>query len=77
MDSDRESTEEVASPEDCDAKPTTSDASLQRAYQEALESKVRAIRDACKWRDLEKLRSLALSTGGFLSDDLRKIACTS
>jgi TBC1 domain family member 20 len=33
------------------------------------------ILDACKWRDLNRLRSLAEASGGFLTDDLRRIAC--
>lgn len=35
------------------------------------------IREACKARDLPKLGALALSTEGFISDDLRGLACKS
>lgn len=33
------------------------------------------ILDACRWRDILRLRSLAESRGGFLADDLRRVAC--
>ena len=35
----------------------------------------RAIIDACKWRNLEQLRIIAESPGGFLTDNLRQLAC--
>lgn len=39
--------------------------------------KLQAISEACKWRDLNQLRTLAESKGGFLSDELRQQACRS
>ncbi|KAG5983838.1 hypothetical protein E4U55_006988 [Claviceps digitariae] len=38
------------------------------------EKKTDAIREACKWRDVSRLRSLAESADGFLSDELRRLA---
>lgn len=35
------------------------------------------IQAACKWRDIGRLRSLAESQGGFLTDALRRQACMS
>jgi hypothetical protein len=32
---------------------------------------------ACKWRDLDSLKALAESPGGFLTDDIRQQACKS
>lgn len=40
-----------------------------------LQEKAHAIQDACKRRNIDELKSLALSEGGFLSDDLRRLAC--
>jgi hypothetical protein len=37
--------------------------------------KVELIQDACKWKDIGKLKALAASKGGFITDDLRRIAC--
>lgn len=39
--------------------------------------KTLAIKEACKWRNIEELKSLAESKGGFLSDRLRRQACES
>jgi hypothetical protein len=39
--------------------------------------KVQAIDEACRWRNLDQLRGLAESKGGFLTDDLRQQACMS
>lgn len=39
--------------------------------------KFQAVEEACKWRDLDKLRKLAESEGGFLADELRQQACMS
>ncbi|KAG6041667.1 hypothetical protein E4U41_002941 [Claviceps citrina] len=38
------------------------------------EQKAEAIREACRWRDVSKLRSLAETTDGLLSDELRRLA---
>jgi len=40
-----------------------------------VEDKKQAILHACRTRDLARLRALAESPGGFLSDDLRQQAC--
>ena len=37
--------------------------------------KEQAIREACKWNNLDELRALAESRGGFLLDELRQQAC--
>lgn len=37
--------------------------------------KTERILDACKWRDIEALKSLAGTDGGFLTDALRQKAC--
>jgi hypothetical protein len=34
-----------------------------------------SIRDALKWKDLDTLRALATTEGGFLKDELRRQAC--
>ena len=39
--------------------------------------KEQAILTACKWKDIDSLRVLAESPGGFLKDDLRRHACKS
>lgn len=39
------------------------------------EAKVAKILEACRWKDLEKLRELALSESGLVSDELRHQAC--
>lgn len=39
--------------------------------------KVHGIKEACKWKNLDQLRSFAESKGGFLTDDLRQQACMS
>ena len=38
-------------------------------------SKDERILDACRLRDLELLKDLAEQEGGFLNDDLRRLAC--
>jgi hypothetical protein len=37
--------------------------------------KAAEIIEACKWKDISRLRSLAEAPGGFLSDTLRRQAC--
>lgn len=37
--------------------------------------KTQDILEACRWRDISRLRSLAEAKGGFLSDALRRHAC--
>lgn len=39
--------------------------------------KAEKILEACKWRDIGRLRALAEAHGGFLSDTLRRQACMS
>lgn len=38
-------------------------------------SKARRIEEACRWRDTQRLRDLAVSEGGLLSDEIRRQAC--
>lgn len=47
------------------------------SYQvpEQLESKAADILDACKWKDTQRLRDLAVSEAGLLSDEIRRQAC--
>lgn len=40
------------------------------------DEKVANIVDACKWKDIEKLRISATSEGGLVSDDIRRQACS-
>lgn len=40
-----------------------------------LRRKTDDILEACKWRNIEALGSLASTRGGFLTDDLRRKAC--
>lgn len=39
--------------------------------------KAEKILEACKWRDIGRLKALAEAHGGFLSDTLRRQACKS
>lgn len=49
----------------------------------ARDAKVASIREACQWKDIEKLRALATSEGGLVLDDVRRqawpllLGCTS
>jgi len=60
---------------------SASQTSQRDGSQEAVEvpkwelEKERAIREACKWNNLDELRALAESRGGFLLDELRQQAC--
>ena len=38
--------------------------------------KVQSIWRACQGRELEKLREFAISEGGLVNDELRRLACT-
>ncbi|KID80621.1 Rab-GAP/TBC domain protein, partial [Metarhizium brunneum ARSEF 3297] len=74
MHSDPEPTEGPARPDGRCGRPAIRRDSQQRTTQESLEEKAEAVRDACKWKDIAKLRSLAESTGGLLTDELRRLA---
>ncbi|OAA44401.1 Rab-GAP/TBC domain protein [Metarhizium rileyi] len=74
MHPDQECTKGLAHPDGQVCSSAVSHGSQQRTTREALGEKAEAIRDACKWNDLAKLRSLAESTGGFLTDGLRRSA---
>lgn len=54
-----------------ETKPHDDDEAARR------KAKARVILDACQRRDLDALRDLAISEGGFLSDSLRQRACES
>lgn len=71
LDSQGESVSSLASSRDVLEKRAALDAA-----QEAAGAKTNDILEACKWSDLSKLKALAESTGGFLTDDLRRLACT-
>lgn len=43
--------------------------------EKQLEKQTR-IQDACKWKDVGRLRALGSSEGGFLTDELRQQACS-
>jgi hypothetical protein len=47
---------------------------LAQGASDAQNEKTVEILDACKWRDIARLRSLAETPGGFLDDDLRRAA---
>lgn len=55
-----------------ETKDVPCDEQIDRALYE---KKSDEIREACKWRDVQKLRILAESTDGLLSDELRGLAC--
>lgn len=42
---------------------------------DASKTKAELIVEACKWRNISELRELAISPGGFLTDELRRQAC--
>jgi TBC1 domain family member 20 len=42
---------------------------------EAHHAKIAKIIDACEWKDADTLRSLSVSDGGLISDELRRQAC--
>lgn len=39
-------------------------------------AKLASILEACKWRDIATLKTLATSEGGLVSDDVRRQACS-
>ena len=41
----------------------------------SIQKKIREVEEACQIRDLPRLRRLAESDGGFLSDEARRRAC--
>ena len=44
--------------------------------QNATDAKITSILDACKWKDIERLTLLATNEGGFISDHVRRQACS-
>lgn len=46
----------------------------QSTGQPGASPKIEKILGACKWKDLDALRSLAISEGGLIDDDLRRLA---
>lgn len=44
--------------------------------QKKLQEKTTAVSEACKWKDIELLRTLATSEGGLVSDEGRRQACS-
>lgn len=42
---------------------------------DSTQRKTQDILEACKWRNLEAIKALAGTTGGFLTDTLRRKAC--
>lgn len=75
MDPDQEFTEKSGDTDNQDSSSDVIDDSRRRATREAALRKAAAVCEACRWRDISKLRALAESEGGFLNDDLRKSAC--
>ncbi len=57
-----------------DATPASS-ASSEASEESIDHEKELLILDACRWRNLDQLRALSESPGGFLTDDLRREAC--
>lgn len=47
----------------------------QSPSSEQYETKAADILEACKWKDTQRLRELALSEAGLLSDEIRSQAC--
>jgi hypothetical protein len=43
--------------------------------QKKRDAKAAEILEACKWKDIELLRTFATSEGGLVSDDVRRQAC--
>jgi len=64
--------EDRGKPEDHPSDPTVS-SPLPGSTK--LHAKVVSILDACKWRDITTLRTLAASEGGLVSDEVRRQAC--
>lgn len=54
---------------------SASNASSEASDESIDHDKELLILDACRWRNLDQLRALAESPGGFLTDDLRREAC--
>lgn len=53
----------------------SSEKSVSHTHGDAAVGKEHAILDACRWKNLDALRSLAESPGGFLTDRVRQQAC--
>jgi hypothetical protein len=64
--------EETEKPED---RPSDPDASSLPLRSKESNAKVASILDACNWRDISILRTLATSEGGLVSDEVRRQAC--
>ncbi|KAB5572119.1 rab-GTPase-TBC domain-containing protein [Coniochaeta sp. 2T2.1] len=67
----------IPGPDGHASSPSSQSSGLDHSSEKAptwQSEKLEAIAEACKWRDLHKLRSLAESRGGFLTDDLRQQA---
>lgn len=58
-----------------DARPGDPAASSPSLRSEDHNAKAVSILDACKWRDIATLRTLATSEGGLVSDEVRRQAC--
>lgn len=52
-----------------------SESSAMQVSSNGTQQKVKAIEDACKRLDFDALVELATSTGGLLTDELRRRAC--
>lgn len=44
--------------------------------QKGRDAKATTILEACKWKDIATLRKLAISEGGLVSDNVRRLACS-
>lgn len=55
----------------------TTDSSVEEELEARATEKANAIRQACDLRDFDALVSYATSEGGFLNDDIRRVACKS
>lgn len=64
--------EEGEKPEDLPGDPAVSSPLLRSRERNA---KATSILEACKWKDITTLRTLATSEGGLVSDELRRLAC--
>jgi TBC1 domain family member 20 len=63
--------EETEKPGELPSDPAASSPLLSKESN----AKVACILDACKWKDIKILRTLATSEGGLVSDEVRRQAC--
>lgn len=55
---------------------TSTRQTIQGQDDDVYRLKLAKISDACVWKDVDALRTLAASKGGFVSDEVRRQACS-